>query len=111
MIPESETKTGKLKFPESYHNELTTMRKVGIPTENIKMPERVGQWYVADVACIHYRTTAYSKFYYLSLLEHQTFGDMAGHLLAYFDWKTAIWIELTETWDGIEETAADLDLI
>ena len=111
MIPESKTKTGKLVFPESYHNELTTMRKVGIPTENIKMVDRIGLWYVADVACIHYRTITSRSFYYLSLLEHQIFGDMAGHLLAYFDWKTASWVELTETWDSIEETAADLDLI
>ena len=111
MIPEFATKTGKLMFPESYHNELTTMRKVGIPTENIRIDDRIGLWYVADVACIHYRTATFKSFYYLSLLEHQTFGDMAGHLLAYFDCKTASWIELTETWDSIEETAADLDLI
>ena len=111
MIPETETKKGTLSFPASYHNELTTMRKVGIPTENIKIDERIGLWYIADVALIHYVSVDHRRFYYLSLLEHQTFGDMAGHLLAYFDWKTASWVELTETWDSIEETAADLDLI
>lgn len=111
MIPESTTQTGKLMFPESYHNELTVMRTVGISTENIRVDDRIGLWYVADVACIHYCTSTYKSFYYLSLLEHQTFGDMAGHLLAYFDWKSARWIELTETCDTIEETATDLDLI
>lgn len=111
MIPESKTKTGKLTFPESYHNELTTMRQVKIPTENIRIDGRIGLWYIADVASINYQTVNHRCFYYLSLLEHQTFGDMAGHLLAYFDWKTASWIELTETWDSIEETATDLDLI
>lgn len=111
MIPESTTQTGTLSFPESYHNELTNMRKVSIPTENIRIDDRIGLWYIADVACITYQTVDRGCFYYLSLLEHQTFGDMAGHLLAYFDWKSARWIELTETWDSIEETAADLDLI
>lgn len=111
MIPESKTQIGTLSFPESYHDELTSMRKVGIQTENIKITDRIGLWYIADIAYIEYHTSARQCFYYLSLLEHQTFGDMAGHLLAYFDWKTARWIELTETWDTIEETAADLDLI
>ena len=111
MIPETETKKGTLYFPASYRNELTTMRKVGIPTENIRIDERIGLWYIADIASIHYITTDRRRFYYLALLEHQTFGDMAGHLLAYFEWKSARWLELTETWDSIEEGAADLDLI
>ena len=111
MIPESEAKTGKLTFPESYRNELTTMRMVGIPTENIRMNERIGLWYIADIASIHYITPDHRRFYYLSLLEHQTFGDMAWHLLAYFDWKTASWIELTETWDDIQTTAEEMCLI
>ena len=111
MIPESETLTGKFTFPESYDNELTTMRKVCIPTENIRIDERIGLWYIADIACIHYITTYNRRFYYLALLENQTFGDMAGHLLAYFDWNQASWIALTETWDTIEETASYMDLI
>lgn len=111
MFVEPDVTKGTLRFPSSYHNELTSLRLAGIQTENIQMKDRIGLWYIADIACIHYITTDHRRFYYLSLLEHQTFGDMAGHLLAYFDWKSATWVELTETWDSIEETAADLDLI
>lgn len=111
MFIQPDVTKGTLSFPESYHSELTIMRKVGIQTENIKIKDRIGLWYIADIACIHYITTDHRSFYYLSLLEHQTFGDTAGHLLAYFNWNTSTWVELTETWDSIEETAAYLDLV
>lgn len=111
MIPESDSQIGTLSFPDSQYDELVIMRKVNIPTVNIKIDGRIGLWYIADIAYITYNTQAHQCFYYLSMLEHQTFGDMAGHLLAYFDWKSASWVELTETWDSIEETATDLGLI
>ena len=60
------------------------MKDVAIPIENIKISGRIGKWFVIDVNAIYFQNIGSKCSYYLALLEHQTYGDLAGHILAFF---------------------------
>ena len=103
--------TGILQQVSSFYTEEKRMESVGIASGNIRFSDRIGKWYMVDVSRIYFITEHSSMFYYLGLSEHQTYGDLAGMILAFFDPYHAEWVELTETWDDIETTALDLCLI
>ena len=111
MNLEMNCKTGTIQHVSNFYEEQKLMESVKIPTEGIVLPDRIGHWYMVDVERIVFSTDDTIMFYYIALLEHQTYGDMAGMILAFYDYYHSEWVELTETWDDILTTAEEMCLI
>lgn len=77
--------------------------------QDIRFTGRRGRWHGIDFACLsNYAETCD---YAIALFEHDTYGDEAGLILAFYDRYSESWIELAETFDCIEVALIDEDII
>lgn len=81
-------------------------RKLG---DSVRIIGRIGKWHAIDFALLSNKANTIN--YGVALFEHDTFGDEAALILAFYDRYSEQWIELCETCDGIEQALADEDII
>lgn len=79
--------------------------------ENVHLQDRVGKWSAIDNSYFTFKNSTSSVVYILALFEHNYYGDMAAMVLAFYDYRNNIWVELAETYDSIEQILQDLDMI
>ena len=76
--------------------------------DGIKLDNRIGKWYVIDAIFND------PDGIYYALLEHETYGEDAGHILCRVDnvedGPDMTFEEICETWDSIEDTLDDLGI-
>lgn len=77
--------------------------------ENTVFPGRIGKWHGIDLCMVS--NYADTERFAICLFEHNRYGDLAGFILAFYDRYSDQWIELAETWDGIEQALTDEDII
>ena len=77
--------------------------------DGVRIYGRIGKWHGIDFACLS--NLSETADYAIALFEHNTYGDEAGLILAFYDRYTNQWVELCETWDGIEQALTDEDII
>lgn len=91
----------------NYHNLSEELKDFAIAKfcDGVSLKGRVGTWHGIDL--VRVSNKAETANFAVCLFEHDTYGDMAGLILAFYDRYSEQWIELCETWDDIVQTMID----
>lgn len=109
-------KSEYLKYP-IFSNDTRVLNELGVKTDSVKFSARYGKWSMIEYCtiisefencdvCMNYCCV-------IGLFEHDTYGDMTDHVLAYYDVFSGdnCWKEIDGTYDDIRTALIDNEIV